>query len=125
MAREGDRGAGPYNIGIGRPRGDIGLRVDAEQVADAEPHDLIRHQEENGGRMTITNTIMVVTVVSLRVGQVTFCASARTSCRNLNGSICTIACLTKYSLPTYPVGLTLRIRRRIVINFAQAFRASD
>ena len=27
-------------------------------------------------RMTITNTIMVVTVVSLRVGQVTFCASA-------------------------------------------------
>jgi hypothetical protein len=49
MAREGDRGAGPYNIGIGRPRGDIGLRVDAEQVADAEPHDLIRHQEENGG----------------------------------------------------------------------------
>src|SRR5579872_725659 len=36
---------------------------------------------------TITNTMMVVTVVSLRVGQVTFCASARTSCRNLNGSI--------------------------------------
>jgi hypothetical protein len=43
---------------IGTARGDIGLRVDAEQVADAEPHDLIRHQ----GRMTITNTIMVVTV---------------------------------------------------------------
>ena len=31
--------------------------------------------------------MMVVTVVSLRVGQVTFCASARTSCRNLNGLI--------------------------------------
>jgi hypothetical protein len=35
---------------------------------------------------TITNTIMVVTVVSLRVGQVTFWPSARTSCRNLNRS---------------------------------------
>src|SRR5262249_26479409 len=33
----------------------------------------------------ITNTMMVVIVVSLRVGQVTFWASARTSCRNLNG----------------------------------------
>ena len=29
--------------------GEIGLRVNAEQVADAEPHDLIRDQEENGG----------------------------------------------------------------------------
>src|SRR5262249_8868195 len=34
---------------------------------------------------TITNTMIVVTVVSLRVGHVTFCASARTSCKNLNG----------------------------------------
>src|SRR5262249_25112232 len=29
--------------------------------------------------------MIVVTVVSLRVGHVTFCASARTSCMNLNG----------------------------------------
>src|SRR5262249_54946912 len=34
---------------------------------------------------TMTNTMIVVTVVSLRVGHVTFCASARTSCMNLNG----------------------------------------
>ena len=39
----------------------------------------------------MTNTMMVVTVVSLRVGQVTFCASARTSCRNLNGLTFAIA----------------------------------
>jgi hypothetical protein len=35
--------------------------------------------------------MIVVTVVSLRVGQVTFCASARTSCRNLNGLTFAIA----------------------------------
>src|SRR3954454_18192552 len=34
---------------------------------------------------TITNTMMVVIVVSRRVGQVTLAASERTSCRNLNG----------------------------------------
>src|SRR5215208_7672545 len=34
---------------------------------------------------TITNTMMVVMVVSRRVGQVTLVASERTSCRNLNG----------------------------------------
>src|SRR4051795_10991140 len=34
---------------------------------------------------TITNTMMVVIVVSRRVGQVTLVASERTSCRNLNG----------------------------------------
>ena len=39
----------------------------------------------------MTNTMMVVTVVSLRVGHVTFCASARTSCRNLNGLTFAIA----------------------------------
>src|ERR1700757_1133690 len=44
---------------------------------------------------------MVVTVVSLRVGQVTFCASARTSCRNLNGSIFAIARLNMYSPPAF------------------------
>src|SRR5436190_10803807 len=35
--------------------------------------------------VTITNTMMVVMVVSRRVGQVTLAASERTSCRNLNG----------------------------------------
>ena len=60
-------------------------RINAEQETDAEPHDLIRQQEEDRGDEHITNTIMVVTVVSLRVGQVTFCPSARTSCKNLNG----------------------------------------
>jgi len=34
---------------------------------------------------TTVTTMMVVMVVSLRVGQVTFSPSARTSCRNLNG----------------------------------------
>src|SRR3954470_22362235 len=34
---------------------------------------------------TITNTMMVVIVVSRRVGQVTLAVSLRTSCRNLNG----------------------------------------
>src|SRR5215470_8055196 len=34
---------------------------------------------------TITNTMIVVIVVSRRVGQVTFAVSERTSCRNLNG----------------------------------------
>src|SRR5262249_39864538 len=36
---------------------------------------------------TMTNTIAVVIAVSRRLGQVTFCASARTSCKNLNGLI--------------------------------------
>jgi hypothetical protein len=36
---------------------------------------------------TITKTMAVVTAVSRRLGQVTFCASARTSCKNLNGLI--------------------------------------
>ena len=36
---------------------------------------------------TITNTIAVVMAVSRRLGQVTFCPSARTSCMNLNGLI--------------------------------------
>ena len=35
----------------------------------------------------MTNTMMVVMKVSRRVGQVTLSASARTSCRNLNGLI--------------------------------------
>src|SRR5580698_3162075 len=34
---------------------------------------------------TITNTMIVVMVVSRRVGQVTLAVSERTSCRNLNG----------------------------------------
>src|SRR5262252_6667056 len=34
---------------------------------------------------TMTNTMIVVIVVSRRVGQVTLAVSARTSCRNLNG----------------------------------------
>src|SRR6516162_3885866 len=36
---------------------------------------------------TITKTMAVVTAVSRRLGQVTFAASARTSCKNLNGLI--------------------------------------
>src|ERR1700686_996490 len=36
---------------------------------------------------TMTNTMAVVIAVSRRVGQVSFWASARTSCRNLNGLI--------------------------------------
>src|ERR1700736_2966358 len=36
---------------------------------------------------TMTNTMAVVMAVSRRVGQVTFWASARTSCMNLNGLI--------------------------------------
>src|SRR5262249_3905560 len=36
---------------------------------------------------TMTNTMAVVTAVSRRLGHVTFCASARTSCKNLNGLI--------------------------------------
>src|ERR1700730_17443651 len=36
---------------------------------------------------TMTNTMAVVMAVSRRVGQVTFWASARTSCKNLNGLI--------------------------------------
>jgi hypothetical protein len=35
----------------------------------------------------------VVTPVSRRVGQVTFCASALTSCMNLKGLIFAMACL--------------------------------
>src|ERR671934_2601078 len=34
---------------------------------------------------TITNTMIVVIVVSRRVGQVTLAVSERTSCKNLNG----------------------------------------
>jgi hypothetical protein len=48
---------------------------------------------------TMTNTMMVVTVVSLRVGQVTFCPSARTSCRNLKGLIRAIAESKNHSPP--------------------------
>src|SRR5258705_10025174 len=36
-------------------------------------------------RPAMMNTMMVVIMVSFRVGQVTFGASARPSCRNLNG----------------------------------------
>src|SRR3984957_13012530 len=36
---------------------------------------------------TMTNTMAVVIAVSRRVGHVTFWASARTSCKNLNGLI--------------------------------------
>ena len=36
---------------------------------------------------TITNTMSVVMKVSRLLGQVTFCASTRTSCKNLNGLI--------------------------------------
>src|SRR5436190_5776748 len=42
---------------------------------------------------TITKTMAVVTAVSRRVGQVTFEASVRTSCMNLNGLIFAIAYL--------------------------------
>jgi hypothetical protein len=34
---------------------------------------------------TIMNTMIVVIMVSRRVGQVTFAVSERTSCKNLNG----------------------------------------
>jgi hypothetical protein len=50
---------------------------------------------------TMTNTMMVVTVVSLRVGQVTFCPSARTSCRNLKGLIRAIAESKNHSPPEF------------------------
>lgn len=36
-------------------------------------------------KATMTNTMIVVIVVSRRVGQVTFAVSERTSCKNLNG----------------------------------------
>jgi hypothetical protein len=36
---------------------------------------------------TMTNTMIVVIVVSRRVGQVTLAVSERTSCKNLNGLI--------------------------------------
>src|ERR1700687_425133 len=47
----------------------------------------------------MTNTMMVVTVVSLRVGHVTFCTSARTSCKNLNGLTFAIALSNSRSPP--------------------------
>src|SRR6266700_6507610 len=40
----------------------------------------------------MTNTIAVVIAVSRRDGQVIFCASARTSCMNLNRFVLAIAC---------------------------------
>src|SRR5580704_6048804 len=59
---------------------------------------------------TMTNTMMVVTVVSLRVGQVTFAPSARTSCKNLNGLIFGMLApkhqigIPRPSLRTRPIG---------------------
>src|SRR5437868_14492443 len=41
---------------------------------------------------TITNTMMVVMVVSRRVGQVTLAVSERTSCKNLNGLKAIVFC---------------------------------
>ena len=42
---------------------------------------------------TITNTMMVVIMVSRRDGQVTFWVSERTSCANLNGLSISVAAL--------------------------------
>src|ERR1700750_2829341 len=42
-------------------------------------------KKKTDANATITNTMMVVIVVSLRVGQVTLAVSERTSCKNLNG----------------------------------------
>src|SRR6187200_838814 len=42
--------------------------------------------------VTITNTMMVVIIVSRRVGQVTLAVSERTSCRNLNGLKAIVEC---------------------------------
>ena len=85
-------------------------RADAEHEADGDADDLIGEQEKNRGDRTMTNTMMVVTVVSLRVGQVTFCASARTSCRNLNGLIFGILRLSVLAL-IYPLP-PARVARR-------------
>ena len=42
-------------------------------------------KKNSDANATITNTMMVVTTVSRRVGQMTLAVSLRTSCRNLNG----------------------------------------
>ncbi len=59
--------------------------MDAEQKGDEVTDELIRGEKEIEASATITNTMMVVIVVSRRVGQVTLAVSERTSCRNLNG----------------------------------------
>ncbi len=61
--------------------------ADPEQEGHHHAHDLIGDRKNTDAIATITNTIAVVTAVSRRVGQVTFCASARTSCMNLKGLI--------------------------------------
>src|SRR5262249_35244865 len=58
---------------------------------------------------TITNTMAVVMAVSRRLGHVTFCASARTSCKNLNGLIFAIELTCRHLgvRPTTHSGLRL------------------
>jgi len=50
---------------------------------DEVAHDLNRAKKKTEASATITNTMIVVMVVSRRVGQVTLAVSERTSCRNL------------------------------------------
>src|SRR4029078_11177524 len=45
----------------------------------------------------MTNTMPVVIAVSRRLGHVTFCASARTSCMNLKGLIRAMALLPRFA----------------------------
>ena len=72
----------------------------------------------------MTNTITVVTVVSLRVGQVTFCASARTSCRNLNGLIFAMVPTVGIGSPNrYSAAQPLRMRPAQPILFGEMFAA--
>src|SRR5947208_15173532 len=52
---------------------------------------------------TITNTMIVVIMVSRRDGQVTFWVSERTSCRNLNGLSISVSCFAT-RLPNLRVG---------------------
>ena len=63
-----------------------GLEELFEQVlVPTEKVTEVRRGRKIDANATITNTMIVVIVVSRRVGQVTLAVSERTSCRNLNG----------------------------------------
>jgi hypothetical protein len=59
--------------------------LNAKNKRNQEANDLVRDEENTEDTATMMNTMIVVIMVSRRVGQVTLAVSERTSCRNLNG----------------------------------------
>src|SRR3974390_845297 len=67
-------------------------------------------RKNNDAIATITNTMAVVIMVSLREGQVTLRVSSRTSCRNLNGDVSIAALQSNLSSKGLPISAGCRVK---------------